>query len=156
MTNRLNVLRFAGVALALAALPAAALAQATTDDGASATMRESDAGLTCRQMADEAATLSQDLDGHQGSGVFHTLGGVARSGAALLIPGAGLAMAGADAATQGSRDRREARADNKENRWYYLNGLYAGKGCQQQAESADHAASSSPGVTPAAPGQPKP
>jgi len=94
--------------------------------------RDSDAALTCMQISDEAADLSQRMGGSEGGGVFGRLGGVARSGAALLIPGAGLAMAGADALTQPDRDRREARELAVQNRWYYLNGLFAGRRCDAE------------------------
>lgn len=95
---------------------AAALAASTT--------RAGDESLTCRQIADEAATLSQRMGGTPTGGA---LGQVARAGAAALIPGAGLVMAGADALTAEARARREA----DENRWHYLNGLYTARRCLQ-------------------------
>jgi hypothetical protein len=93
-------------------------------------VRDGDATLTCRQMADEAATLSAGMGGgNGGGGLLGRLGEVARAGAAMVVPGAGLALAGADALTSSDRERREARADAGRDRWNYLNGLYAGKGC---------------------------
>ncbi len=86
--------------------------------------RAGDANLTCRQIADEAATLSARMGGTPTGGA---LGGVAKAGAAALIPGAGLVMAGVDALSAPERARREA----DENRWHYLNGLYTARRCLQ-------------------------
>ena len=85
-------------------------------------MRAGDANLTCRQIADEAATLSARMGGTP-TGV--PLGGVAKAGAAALIPGAGLVMAGVNALNAPERARREA----DQNRWHYLNGLYTANNC---------------------------
>lgn len=99
--------------------------------------RDTDAVMTCVQISDEAAQLSATMGGSPGAGVFGTLGGVARSGAALLIPGAGLAIAGADALTRPERERRQAREQAVQNRWYYLNGLYTGLRCNQAQTPAE-------------------
>lgn len=115
------------LALSLAAPAAAQDANATLE-----VFQPNDTALTCTQMADEAATLSARMGGRGGSGVFGAVGEVAKSGAALLIPGAGLAMAGVDALTREQRERREAQEAAVESRWYYLNGLYAGRCNTQQ------------------------
>jgi hypothetical protein len=94
--------------------------------------RTGDAAMTCRQISDEAADLSAQMGGGQGSGVFSSVVGVGRAGASMLIPGAGLALAGADALTRPERERREARARSIEQRWYYLNGLYTGLRCGEE------------------------
>jgi hypothetical protein len=86
--------------------------------------RAGDANLSCRQIADEAATLSARMGGTPTGG---PLGGVAKAGAAALIPGAGLVLAGVDALNAPARERREA----DENRWHYLNGLYTARNCLQ-------------------------
>ena len=86
-------------------------------------IRAGDASMTCRQIADEAATLSARMGGTPGGAVL----GVARAGAAALIPGAGLVMAGVDALGASDRARKEA----DENRWHYLNGLYTANNCLQ-------------------------
>ncbi|WP_339931683.1 hypothetical protein [uncultured Brevundimonas sp.] len=127
----------AGVAGLSLALSGAAMAQDAPAEGPAPIIRATDSTLTCVQMSEEAAQLSQAMGGEPDGGLFGTLGGVARSGAALLIPGAGLVMAGADVLTQPDRDRREAEAAAIRHRWYYLNGLYAGQRCQQQAEAAE-------------------
>ena len=99
-------------------------------------IRDTDGSLTCVQIADEAAQLSQTMGGDPGASLFSTLGGVARAGAAMVIPGAGLVLAGADALTRPERERKEAEVRTVQNRWYYLNGLYAGQNCNPQAEAA--------------------
>lgn len=114
------------IASALLLTPAApALGQ--DGDPALAVFQPTDAAMTCTQMADEAAALSQHMGGRGGRGVIGAVGDAAKAGASLLIPGAGLAMAGVDALTREQRERREAQEAAIENRWYYLNGLYAGR-----------------------------
>lgn len=122
-------------------------------------IRTTDGAMTCLQVGDEAAQLSQSMEGEPDGGLFGMLGGVARSGAAMLIPGAGLVMAGADVLTKPGEERREAETLAVLNRWYYLNGLYAGRRCREQAEAATqttpNSAASAPAVTPAlSPAQP--
>jgi hypothetical protein len=97
--------------------------------------REGDAALSCVQISDEAAELSQRMGGDR-PGVFGRLTGVARSGASLLVPGAGLAIAGVDVLTREDRERREAQARAVEQRWYYLNGLYTGLRCAQPSSAS--------------------
>ena len=94
--------------------------------------RAGDAAMTCVQISDEAAALSEQFGGSRGGGVMGSVVGVGRAGASMLIPGAGLALAGADALTRPGRERREARAEALEQRWYYLNGLYTGLKCGQE------------------------
>ena len=117
----------------LLALSLAAPAVAQDGDPALAVFQPNDAALSCTQMADEAAALSQHMGGRGGRGVFGAVGDAAKAGASLLIPGAGLAMAGMDALTREQRERREAQEAAVEHRWYYLNGLYAGRCGTQQA-----------------------
>ena len=110
--------------------------------------RAGDAAMTCRQISDEAAELSQQMSGSQGGGVFSSVVGIGRAGAAMLIPGAGLALAGADALTRPDQERRQARADAIEQRWYYLNGLYTGLKCGMEPPA--------PAVVPTPPPSPQP
>ncbi len=107
-------------------------------------IRSSDNALTCAAMADEAARLSETMGGEPGGSLFGRLGGVARAGAAMVIPGAGLAIAGADALTAPERERKAAEAAAIQHRWYYLNGLYAGRDCMNAPAGAP--------AVPAAPG----
>lgn len=109
--------------------------QARAEAGPAPVIRDGDAAMSCVQIADEAALLSQRMGGAPGGGVLGSLGGVARAGASMLIPGAGLVMAGADALTQDDRDRRTAEAAAVQHRWYYLNGLHDGRDCRQTADA---------------------
>ena len=106
-------------------------------------IRASDTAMTCAAVSEEAAQLSEAMGGEPDGGLFGRLGGVVRAGASLVIPGAGLAMAGADVVTAPGRERKAAETDAVRHRWYYLNGLYAGLGCQAAADAA--------GPTPATP-----
>src|SRR6476661_4974910 len=69
-------------------------------------IRDADAAMTCPQMSEEAAQLSQTMGGEPKGGLFSALGGVARAGAAMVIPGAGLVMAGADAVNRPAQERK--------------------------------------------------
>ncbi|MDZ4370968.1 MAG: hypothetical protein U1C74_06060 [Phenylobacterium sp.] len=106
-------------------------------------IRAGDTAMSCAAVADEAARLSESMGGEPDGGLFDRIGGVARAGAALVIPGAGLVMAGADALTAPGREREAAEVAAVRHRWYYLNGLYAGQGCQAAADAT--------GPTPASP-----
>lgn len=124
------LLACAGPSLAQEAAPAPTLV-----------MREGDDALTCVQISAEAEQISQAMGGQTPNGsVFGRLGDVAKAGAAMVIPGVGLATAASDALTAPGRERREAEARAAEQRWYYLNGLYAGQRCQAAAEAAAPAA----------------
>ena len=135
------MLRTLAVTALLASAPALASAQTV--------VRPGDDQLTCRQMADEAATLSAAF-GEEGPGVFGRVVGVAKAGAALLVPGAGLAIAGADAVTQPGRAAEEQREQAQRDRWNYLNGLYAGRDCDAEMTQAD----AQPGTRAPAPAAP--
>ena len=100
--------------------------------GSGTVVQAGDANLSCTQIADEAAGLSERM-GDNTPGRLGAAVDVARAGAALLIPGAGLVMAGADALTDGERQRREAEAQAMRDRWNYLNGLYIAGDCMQTA-----------------------
>lgn len=100
--------------------------------GSGTVVQAGDANLSCTQIADEAAGLSERM-GANTPGRLGAAVDVAKAGAALLIPGAGLVMAGADALTDGERQRREAEAQAMRDRWNYLNGLYIAGDCMQNA-----------------------
>ena len=123
--------------------PAVAQQAEASTDGPIAVMRANDTTMTCPQISEEAAGLSEQMGGTPGGGILSAVGGVAQAGAALVIPGAGLVMAGADALTRPDRERKEARSAAVRHRWYYLNGLYAGQDCQAATDAA--------GPTPATP-----
>jgi hypothetical protein len=151
---RIPVTAALAVASTFLALGQPAGAQTRTADAPGTVVRAGDDALTCPQMADEAATISASM-GEQGPGLLGRAAGVARAGAALLVPGAGLALAGADALTSSGADKKEAEAHAKRDRWNYLNGLYAGRGCGEataqtaQTSAQEAAAVVAPVATPA-------
>lgn len=126
-----------GLAVAGMGLAEPAFAQEATaePDEALVAIRGSDVGMTCVQLGDEAAQLSETMGGEPKGSLFGRLGGVVRQGAAMAIPGAGLVIAGADAVREPARVRREAEAMTAQNRWHYLNGLYAGRQCHERLEA---------------------
>lgn len=145
----------AAVALGLsAAAPAFAQDAPAAEQPRSPTVIQAgDTALTCAAMADEAARLSETMGAEPGGGLFGRLGGVARAGASMVIPGAGLVMAGTDALTAPGRERKEAEAAAVLHRWYYLNGLYAGRDCMNAPAVAPAAtAPAAPASTPVVPG----
>lgn len=96
--------------------------------------READESLSCARISEEAAELSTTMgDATPQGGWLSSLGGIARSGAAMLAPVTAVAMAGVDAVRQPTRDRDEAQQAAVQNRWYYLNGLHIGRRCREQA-----------------------
>lgn len=137
------------LAMALAAMSLPAVAQDASTP--SAVMRDTDSAMTCVQISDEAAQLSQTMGREPAGSLFGRLGGVARAGAAMIIPGVGLATAAGDALTAPERERKEAEAKAVENRWYYLNGLYAGHRCQDAPAATVPTATSSAPVLQTAP-----
>lgn len=143
------------VALGLSIAPSAFAQDAPAAEAprTPAVIQASDTSLTCAAMADEAARLSESMGGDPGGGLFSRLGGVARAGAAMVIPGAGLAIAGADALTAPERERKQAEAAAVQHRWYYLNGLYAGRDCMNASAAAPaSAAPAAPASAPVVPG----
>ena len=102
--------------------------------GSGTVVQAGDANLSCTQIADEAAGLSERM-GANTPGRLGAAVDVAKAGAAMLIPGAGLVIAGANAVTEPERQRREAEAQALRDRWNYLNGLYIAGDCMQGASS---------------------
>lgn len=154
---RAPIIAAAAVCSLWAVQPAAAQDAQETQEAEAAESSEpikviqaSDTTLTCVQISDEAAQLSETMGGEPEGGLFNRLGGVAKAGAAMVIPGAGLVTAAADALTQPGRQREEARELAVQNRWYYLNGLYAGQRCQARAEAvlSGTPAPAAPGTSP--------
>ena len=131
----------------------AALAQdaGAQESGAQETgvFRETDESLSCAGISDEAAQLGQAMGAATPQGGWlSSLGGIARSGAAMLVPGGGLAIAGVDAVRQPGRDRDEAEQAAVQSRWYYLNGLHIGRGCREQAQAPSRSPTIQPGALP--------
>ena len=98
-------------------------------ESAGAIIRQSDQALSCAQIVAEGAEISQALGETREQSMFGRFGGVVKAGASMLVPGAGIAIAGVEA--MGEDERQAALAEDlaRMNRWYYLNGLYFGKGC---------------------------
>lgn len=113
----------------LAGLGLAGAASAQEVESAGAIIRQSDQTMTCEQIIAAGAEISQALGETREQSMFGRFGGVVKAGASMLVPGAGLAIAGVEA--MGEDERQAALAEDlaRMNRWYYLNGLYFGKGC---------------------------
>lgn len=113
----------------LAGLGLAGAASAQEVESAGAIIRQSDQTMTCEQIVAAGAEISQALGETREQSMFGRFGGVVKAGASMLVPGAGLAIAGMEA--MGEDERQAALAEDlaRMNRWYYLNGLYFGKGC---------------------------
>ena len=149
MLSRSNSIIALALATGLTAGSAQSVFARPTQDAPGTVVRPGDAEMTCHQMADEGAALSADM-GESGPGLLGRVGGIARAGATLLVPAAGLAAAGVDALTSPGKARRETEADTRRDRWNYLNGLYAGRGCDgaNAAEPATVAPALAPTVAP--------
>jgi len=117
-----------------------------------------DSSLTCPQIVDGAAQLAQALGGAPEGGVFTSeqaisaatsvaMQGAIMSGAGRAIPGMGLLGNAMGAMARRDRERREAERLVAQQRWYYLNGLYTGRNCDQQLAQAAAAPSTSPATT---------
>ena len=136
-------------ALGLTAAATGSASAVTWQDAPATVVRPGDDAMTCRQMADEGAALSADM-GESGPGLLGRVSGIARAGATLLVPAAGLAVAGVDALTSPGKAKREAEADTRRDRWNYLNGLYAGRSCDENAETTGPTSSPAPAPAPTA------
>ncbi len=119
-----------------------------------------DSSLTCPQIIEGAAQLAQALGGAPEGGVFSSeqainaatgiaMQGAIMSGAGSAIPGMGLLGNAMGAMARRDRERREAEQLIARQRWYYLNGLYTGRSCDQQLAQAAAQASSKEAGTPA-------
>ncbi len=102
-----------------------------------------DSSLTCPQIVEGASQLAQVLGGAPEGGVFSSeqaigaatglaMQGALMSGAGRAIPGMGLLGNAVGAMARRDRERREAERLVAQQRWYYLNGLYTGRNCDQQ------------------------
>lgn len=117
-----------------------------------------DSSLTCPQIVEGASQLAQVLGGAPEGGVFGSeqaigaatglaMQGALMSGAGRMIPGMGLLGNAAGAMARRDRERREAERLVAQQRWYYLNGLYTGRNCDQQLAQATAVQSASPETT---------
>jgi len=122
-----------------------------------------DSGMTCPQIVEGAAQLAQALGGAPEGGVFSSeqaigaatglaMQGALMSGAGRAIPGMGLLGNAMGAMARRDRERREAERLVAQQRWYYLNGLYTGRNCDQQLAQTTTVEPPAPETTtPAAP-----
>ncbi len=117
-----------------------------------------DSSLTCPQIVEGASQLAQVLGGAPEGGVFGSeqaigaatglaMQGALMSGAGRMIPGMGLLGNAAGAMARRDRERREAERLVAQQRWYYLNGLYTGRNCDQQLAQATAVQAASPETT---------
>ncbi|MDP2213167.1 hypothetical protein [Phenylobacterium sp.] len=113
-------------------------------------IRLGDASLTCPQIVEGAAELAGVLGGAPEGGVFNNeqainaatgiaMQGAIMSGAGRAIPGMGLLGNAVGAMARRDRERREAEQLVARQRWYYLNGMYTGRNCDQPSASANAA-----------------
>ena len=121
-----------------------------------------DSSLTCPQIVEGAGQLAQVLGGAPEGGVFGSeqaigaatglaMQGALMSGAGRAIPGMGLLGNAMGAMARRDRERREAERLVAQQRWYYLNGLYAGRNCDQQLAEAAARPTAETAVQPPAP-----
>ena len=115
--------------LILGAAAAGAAAAQDAPESAGAIIRQSDQSLSCEQIVAEGATISAALGETGEQSMFGLFGGVVKAGASMVVPGAGLAIAGMEALGEDERQAALAEDLARMNRWYYLNGLYFGRGC---------------------------
>lgn len=148
---------------ALAALVIAAGAQAQNQ---SQVILMGDTGMSCRDVIAAANEQGDILGGVPEAGLFASeaainsmtglaMEGALRSGAADAIPGIGAVGGLFGRAARARAEQEEARRQIAERRWYYLNGLYQGRDCdnvlRREAEMAAAAtpAETLPGAMPA-------
>ncbi|HEX8662286.1 MAG TPA: hypothetical protein VF686_10515, partial [Brevundimonas sp.] len=84
---KLRILSVAAVLTAVVVPPAMAQQAEAAAERPFEIMRAGDTAMTCPQISEEAAQLSQQLGGTPGGGILGTISGVASAGAAMLIPG---------------------------------------------------------------------
>ena len=118
-------------------------------------IRMGDTAMTCQQVATEANEISQMLGGAPEGGVFTSeqaisaatgiaMQGALMSGAGRMLPGMGLVGNALGAAARRQREQEEARRETARTRWYYLNGLYAGRDCDSRLAQEAQAAPATP------------
>lgn len=105
-------------------------------------IRMGDSALDCTAIIKEANQAAEVLGGSPEGGVFtseQAIGAATALGQqAALVGGAAKALGGIGAVggffgrqAKAREEEQAARRDAAESRWYYLNGLYAGRQCDQ-------------------------
>lgn len=144
---------FAGLSLVLAAPVLATEGQV---------VRMGDSALDCTAIIGEANEASEVLGGSPEGGVFSSKQAIGAATAlgqqAALVGGAAKALGGIGAVggffgrqAKAREEEEKARKEVAESRWYYLNGLYAGRRCDQVLAEQSRAAEESAPVADAEP-----
>jgi hypothetical protein len=122
-------------------------------------MRMGDTAMTCQQIVVAATEQTEILGGSPEGGLLGSeyaintatalaQQGALMSGAGRAIPGMGMVGGMMGRAAQRQREQEEARRAVAEKRWYFLNGLYGGRDCddvlRRDAEAAAAAAAPAP------------
>jgi len=122
-----------------------------------------DTAMSCQQIIAAATEQTEILGGSPEGGLLgseYAVGaatalaqqGALMSGAGRAIPGLGMVGGMMGRAAQRRREEEEARRAIAEKRWYFLNGLYGGRDCDEvlrrEAEAAAAAAASAPAPEP--------
>jgi len=133
--------------IALAALLTAMVTPALAQDGQ--VIRMGDSALSCTDIILQANAAAETLGGAPEGGLMTGENAVAVAQTAALHTGMGQAIPGLGAvggmfrqASQARQKQQEEARTVAQSRWYYLNGLYAGRQCDQvlAAEAAATAA----------------
>lgn len=146
----------------------AALAAGTASAQQSQVILLGDTAMTCSDILISANEASEILGGAPEGGVFGSeyavnaatslaMQGALYSGAGRAIPGLGAVGGMLGRAARARQEQEEARRQIAERRWYYLNGLYQGRDCDdvlrreaQAAQAAAQAAAYAPVEEPVA------
>lgn len=133
--------------MVLAALMAAVATPVLAQEGQ--VIRMGDSALSCTDIIMQANEAAETLGGAPEGGLMTGENAVAVAQTAAIHTGMGQAVPGLGAvgglfrqASQARKEREEAARNVAQSRWYYLNGLYAGRQCDQvlAAEAAAAAA----------------
>lgn len=133
--------------IAIAALLAAAATPALAQEGQ--VIRMGDSALSCTDIVMQANEAAETLGGAPEGGVMTGEAAVGLAQTAALHTGMGSAIPGLGAvgglfrqASESRKQKQEAERKVAQSRWYYLNGLYSGRHCDQvlAAEAAAAAA----------------
>ncbi|MCC5887545.1 MAG: hypothetical protein JJT88_14015 [Gammaproteobacteria bacterium] len=122
--------------IAFAALLAAVVSPALAQEGQ--IIRMGDSALSCTDIILQANAAAETLGGAPEGGLMTGENAVAVAQTAALHTGMGQAIPGLGAvggmfrqASQARQQQQEAARKVAQSRWYYLNGLYAGRQCDQ-------------------------
>lgn len=122
--------------IAIAVLAAAVAAPALAQEGQ--IIRMGDSALTCTDIVMQANEAAQTLGGAPEGGLMTGEAAVSLAQTAAIHTGMGSAIPGLGAvgglfrqAAESRKQKQEEERKVAQSRWYYLNGLYAGRQCDQ-------------------------